>query len=188
MAVLNRWSDADAQAAVAHYGARGVSEALALRTAAKVKESLAGDVESRVQYAEAQAQRALAENVEAVFSDGRERMPDFDQVVTQQTPVHQNAVPFIAESERGAEILYHLGKNPAAARDLWQKFETAPAQALMELGRIEARIATPAAKTVSKAPRPAPAITGGSSPPAFDAARASVSDVAAQLRQLGVIK
>jgi rhamnose utilization protein RhaD (predicted bifunctional aldolase and dehydrogenase)/NAD(P)-dependent dehydrogenase (short-subunit alcohol dehydrogenase family) len=32
MAVLNRWSDTDAQAAVAHYGARGVSEALALRT------------------------------------------------------------------------------------------------------------------------------------------------------------
>lgn len=32
MAVLNRWSDADAQAAVAHYGAGGVSEALALRT------------------------------------------------------------------------------------------------------------------------------------------------------------
>lgn len=32
MAVLNRWSDADAQTAVAHYGARGVSEALALRT------------------------------------------------------------------------------------------------------------------------------------------------------------
>ncbi len=32
MSIRNRWSDADAAAAVAHYGAQGVSEALALRT------------------------------------------------------------------------------------------------------------------------------------------------------------
>ena len=32
MSVLNRWSDAEAAAAVAHYGAQGVSEPLALRT------------------------------------------------------------------------------------------------------------------------------------------------------------
>ena len=32
MSVLNRWSDADAAAAVAHYGAQGVAEPLALRT------------------------------------------------------------------------------------------------------------------------------------------------------------
>lgn len=163
-------------------------EALALRTAAKVKESLAGDVESRVQYAEAQAQRALQENVEAVFADGRERMPDFDQVVTPQTPVHANAVPFIAESEAGAEILYHLGKNPTVARDLWHKFQTAPAQALIELGRIEARIAKPAANSVSKAPPPAKIVTGGSNPPSFDPQRASVSDMAAELRKAGVIR
>jgi rhamnose utilization protein RhaD (predicted bifunctional aldolase and dehydrogenase) len=32
MPALNRWSDAEAAAAVAHYGAGGVCEALALRT------------------------------------------------------------------------------------------------------------------------------------------------------------
>ena len=32
MPVLNRWSDAEAAAAVAHYGAQGVAEPLALRT------------------------------------------------------------------------------------------------------------------------------------------------------------
>ena len=32
MSVLNRWSDAEAAAAVAHYGAQGVAEPLALRT------------------------------------------------------------------------------------------------------------------------------------------------------------
>jgi hypothetical protein len=163
-------------------------EALALRTAAKVKESLAGDVEARAHHAEAQAQRVLAENVDAMYADGRERMPDFDQVVTARTPVHQDAVPFIAESERGAEVLYHLGRNPQVALDLYQKFSSNPAQALIELGRIEARIATPAAKAVTKAPRPAPAITGGSSPPSFDASRASVADMAAELRAAGLIR
>ena len=163
-------------------------EALALRTAAKVTERLGADVEARATHAEHQAQRVLQENVEAVFSDGRERMPDFDQVVTERTPVHQHAVPFIAQSERGAEVLYHLGKNPAAAADLYQKFASNPAQALIELGRIEARIATPAPKAVSKAPRPAPAITGGSSPPAFDASRASVDDMAAELKAAGLIR
>lgn len=163
-------------------------EALALRTAAKIRESLAGDVETRAQYAEQQAQRALAENVEAVFSDGRERMPDFDQVVTERTPVHASAVPFIAESERGAEVLYHLGKNPQVASDLYQKFATNPAQALMELGRIEARISVPASKPVSKAPPPAKIVTGGSNPPSFDPSRASVSDMAAELRKAGVIR
>ena len=153
-------------------------EALAMRTAAKVRESLAGDVEARASHAEQMAQRALAENVEAIYQDGRERMPDFDTVVTDRTPVHANAVPFIAESERGSEVLYHLGKNPQVALDLYRKFDANPAQALIELGRIEARLSVPAPKTVSKAPRPVPAISGGSSPPAFDATQASVADMA----------
>lgn len=163
-------------------------EALALRTAAKVRESLAGDVEARASHAQQLAERALAENVEAIYQDGRERMPDFDQVVTDRTPVHRNAVPFIAESERGSELLYHLGKNPQVALDLYRKFDASPAQALVELGRIEARLSVPAPKTASKAPRPVPAITGGSSPPAFDASQASVDDMAAQLRKAGLIR
>ena len=163
-------------------------EALALRTAAKVRESMAGDIEVRAQSAAQEADRVMAENVAAMLEDARERMPDFDQVVTHQTPIHANAVPFIAESERGAEIVYHLGKNPQVARDLWQKFQSNPAQALIELGRIEARIAAPPVRTASKAPRPAPAISGGSSPPSFDPSQASVADMAAEMRKLGLIR
>ena len=163
-------------------------EALALRTAAKVRESLAGDVEARASQADQAAHRALAENVEATFDDGRERMPDFDQVVTERTPVHPNAVPFLAESERGADILYHLGKNPDVARSLYQTFARDPARALIELGRLEAKISAPAARSVSKAPPPAKIVTGGSNPPAFDPSRASVADMAAEMRKLGLIR
>jgi hypothetical protein len=163
-------------------------EALALRTAAKVRESLSSDVEARAREADYAAQRALTENIEATISDGRERMPDFDQVVTDRTPVHANAVPFLVESEKGADLLYHLGKNPDIARTLYQTFDRDPARALIELGRLEARISVPTSKPVSKAPPPAKIVTGGSNPPSFDPSRASVSDMAAELRKAGVIR
>lgn len=168
------------------------NEELAERTAWKVQQRQAADSEARLnserQTAAVEQTRAMAAAWEESKQEARERIPDFDQVVTDATPIHQRAAPFIVESEKGAEIAYYLGKNPKAANDLFEKFNTAPAQALIELGRIEARLTAPAPKTLSTAPKPAPTLGGGANPLQFDAARASVDDMAARLRASGLIR
>lgn len=168
------------------------NEEIAERAAWKVQQRTAENTEARLQQerqavAQEQSQR-LAAAWEEAKEDARERLPDFDQVVTDRTPIHQRAASFIVESEKGADIAYWLGKNPKEAQSLFDKFETAPAHALVELGRIEARLSAPAPKTVSTAPKPAPILSGGANPIAFDMSRASVEDVAAQLRKSGHIR
>lgn len=163
-------------------------EALALRTAQRVREMGAQDHEARAEMERARAEQAMFEQWAAIKDEARDKMPDFDQVVTDQTPIHRFAAPFLVESEKGGEIAYWLGKNPDAARDLYRKFETAPAQALVELGRIEARVSSATPKTQTKAPKPAPTLGGMASPPGFDQFSASVSDFAAELKKAGVIR
>jgi hypothetical protein len=163
-------------------------ELLAAKTAQHFRQSQVEDHTVRAQAEQANSQRAIQEGWAAIQEDMRAKAPDFDQVVNDRTPIHKHAAPFIVESEKGGEIAYWLGKNPDAARDLYQKFETAPAQAYIELGRIEARLSAAPPKQVSTAPKPAPVLNGGVSPLGFDIHRASVSDTAAQLKKLGVIR
>jgi hypothetical protein len=162
-------------------------EVIAEKTAAKLRESSAAEIERQGQAAREQAQAAMQEAWSAHAEEMRAKYADFDQVFGSTTPIHQVAAPFIAESENGGEIAYYLAKNPAEARALYDKFQVNPAQGLVELGRIEARVNVPPAKKTSAAPRPAAVLNGGRNPPAFDPASASVSDVAAQLRKAGVI-
>lgn len=163
-------------------------DALAARTAQKVRESFAGDYEQQAQRHTARAEQAVVEAWSAIKDDARERMPDFDAVVTDSTPIHQRAAPFIVESEKAAEIAYYLGKNVEAARELYREFETNPARALIKLGQIEAKVSTAAPKSHSSAPKPAPVLSGSSSPPAFDPKNGSVSDMRAHLKRMGVIR
>lgn len=168
------------------------SEEIAKRAAWEVRQQTAQEKQAAVNaereavYAERQ-QKMAAAWTEAV-EDARERLPDFDQVFTDQVPVHPRAVEFIVESEKSAEIAYWLGKNPKAAEALAKQFETAPAKALIELGRIESRVGVPQAKTLSTAPKPAPTLGGGANPLQFDAARATPDDMAVQLRKAGLIR
>lgn len=168
------------------------NEELAEKTAWKVHQRQATEAEARLQSARESAAAEQAQKLAGAWDEqvqeAKERIPDFDTVVTPQTPIHQRAAPFIVESEKGADIAYWLGKNPDAAKSLYQKFESAPAQALIELGRIEARLSAPTPKTVSTAPKPAQTLSGGANPLQFDAARSSVDDFATQLRKAGVIR
>ena len=162
------------------------------KTAWKIQQSSVAEKEQALQVErEARAvaqQQALNETWQDVIEDARTRLPDFDAVVTDKTPIHARAAPFIVESEKAADLAYFLGKNPKEAAALYDQFETAPAKALIELGKLEARLSAPKAKTVSTAPKPAPILSGGANPIAFDMSRASVDDVAAQLRKLGHIR
>lgn len=167
-------------------------EEIAERAAWKIRQQSAQDksaaIDSERQAVAFEQQQKMLAAWDEARADARERIPDFDQVVNDRTPIHQRAAPFIVESEKGAEIAYWLGKNPQAAQALYSQFETAPARALVELGRIEARVSAPAAKTVSTAPKPAPILNGGVNPLGFDVGKASVNDVAEQLRKAGIIR
>lgn len=166
-------------------------EAVAERTAWKLQQSSVAEKEQTLQQereSRAQAhQQAIREAWQDIADDARERMPNFDNAFA-RTPIHERFVPHLVESEKAADLAIFLGNNPKEAQALFEQFETAPARALIELGRIEARLSAPKAKTVSTAPKPAPVLTGGSNPLQFDMSRASVEDVAAQLRKGGHIR
>ena len=168
------------------------NEELAERTAWKVRQSQASDAEARLdaerRAAVAETQTRLAAAWEETVSEARQSMPDFDQVFTKDTPVHERAAPFIVESDLSAEIAYYLGKNRAEAAELFNTFETNPALGLMKLGRIEAHLSRPAPNKVSTAPKPAPVLSGGQNPLGFDPERASVGDMAERLKKAGIIR
>ena len=161
------------------------SDELAERTAWKVKQS---NAEEQVVRARQDRVSSLAQSWNETTESMREKIPDFDAVVTERTPIHARAAQHIIESEKGGDIAYYLGKNPDAARSLYDKFESSPAQAFIELGRIEARLSAPKAKTVSTAPKPASTLNGGSNPMAFDPDKSSITDMQAYLRKSGVIR
>lgn len=167
-------------------------EELAERTAWKVRQAQAEERETQLTQerhrAALEQQDKLAQAWTEAVDEARTRIPDFDAVVTDKVPIHARAAPYIVESEKGAEIAYWLGKNPQAAEDLYRKFESAPAQALIELGRIEGRMTTPDPKRMSTAPRPPQILSGGANPLAFDPGRASAEDMAAHLRKAGIIR
>lgn len=167
------------------------TEELAERTAWKVRQQTAAEAEARLKEqkdaATAETTAKLAAAWMEAVEDARERIKDFDSVVTDKTPIHARAVPFIVESDKSAEIAYWLGKNPKDAEALYAKFESQPAQALIELGRIEARLSAPEPKRVSTAPKPAKTLNGGASPLSFDGSKAGVGDMQAWLKKAGVI-
>ncbi len=109
---------------------------------------------------------------------------DFEEVLnsikgTELERVHQDVTEYIQESEQGAELLYHLAKNPDVL-DRLRKLS--PRRFIAELGKLEAKweekappakedtptlseVATTTARPVSKAPAPiAPLDTAGIAP------------------------
>lgn len=162
-------------------------EELAARTANHIRSQQVGDYERQAQEDRARADRAMAEAWHMHRVEMSEQHPDFDAKVA-QTPIHDRAIPFIVNSENGGEVAYWLANNLEKAAQLKVQFETDPASALIELGRIEARLTVPEAKRVSAAPKPAATLAGGSSPMGFDPRSASVDDFAAQLKKAKLIR
>lgn len=117
------------------------------------------------QKAEAEDAKIRAERV-AEFSDQvvekRAQYADLDQVlaVAQRADVVANHIAdMVLVSESPVDLAYHLGKNPALARQISQM---PPIAAARELGRIEARLSLPKPKLETQAPSPiAPVKPGG---------------------------
>ena len=122
----------------------------------KVEQKLSSRSEAE-KKAQAEAERQTAMQYhgtrEAAF---RESHPDYDQVAgNPRLPITEAMAEAAFTSEKGPELLYHLGKNPQEAARI---AALSPYQAAMEL-RLEARLARPQ-KTQTGAPDPITPISG----------------------------
>jgi hypothetical protein len=117
--------------------------------------------------------QAIFQSYHAQVQRAKESYPDWDDVVNQSIHIGRDAQVAILELENAAEVVYYLGKNPSYAAKLGQM---SPAAAIMEVGRLSARLnGTPSGEEYEyRRPRPkvpAPVRTvstaGSSATPSF---------------------
>lgn len=115
--------------------------------------------EQRQRQAQTQDQQRKERFMES--SDAaREKYDDFDEVAFgDEVKVTKAMAVIIAESDNPGEMAYFLGKNPSEASRI---AKLSPEKAALELGKLEAKMAAPPAKTQTGAPPPAKTIKGGS--------------------------
>lgn len=105
----------------------------------------------------------------------------FDEAGDMNVP--PDTAQFILESDVGPKIAYHLAKNPS---DLERLQRLSPTRRLAELGKLEDRLAKPAApKKVSAAPAKLAEVKGGSDAPATGKPRSYSEWKANRARQAG---
>lgn len=167
-------------------------EAIAERAAWKNRQLATEDARAQLdeerQSAAREQEIRLGQAWQEVVEDARARLPDFDQVVNEKTYIHPRMAPRLLASESAAEIAYYLGKNPREAKALFDKFNSDPAEAYEAFGELRTKVAAPAPRQVSNAPKPAPLLNGGANPKGFDIATASVEETKAHLKKMGVIR
>ena len=130
----------------------------------KVNERLAAAQQEQTQ---AQKQAELAKQQQKFHARAETLgFDDFVEVVyNPDLQVSQDMIEIAFDSDKGPELLYFLGKNPAEAARI---ASMSAAQAARELGRLEASLDMPPAKNVSSAPPPIKPISGGGEPPQMD--------------------
>lgn len=129
----------------------------------KVNEKLA--VVQQEQTAAQQRQRLL-EQQRIVHEKGDSIADDFVEVVyNPELLISQEVAELAFDSEKGAEILYYLGKNPSESERISR---LSPVAAAREIGRLEASLSMPSPKLTTSAPPPIKSISGGGEPPQKD--------------------
>lgn len=139
--------------------------------------------QERAENAEAVAERLTQDHFAAKIEDARGKWADFD-IVTQnpRLPISQEMAKVIQDSEAGAEVFYHLGKNPAEAARISRLPSHLQAA---ELGKLE---------VVITAPKPAPRLPAAPIKPVSGIAAGGAKDPASmtmaeyvQARNAGLI-
>lgn len=136
----------------------GVNDILETRQA---KERQAAAIEAEAEILEGYAERV---------ADIKANIPDFDDAMKAMAGVNvrNDIAREITMSEKGPLIAYHIAKNPQKLREL---NAMTPIEVAREIGRLEGSLRMPASNKQTKAPPPAPKITGGAKP-AFDPTKA----------------
>lgn len=120
--------------------------------------------EEQIRQYQAHVQREYQGRVEKA----RAKYEDFDDLVGDPTlPITVPMAHVIAEMEMGPDVAYYLAQNRADAERIAR---LSPARAAIELGKIEAKVASaPAPKTVTPSHAPAPITpVSGKAPVASD--------------------
>lgn len=128
----------------------------------KFKRSQADDLRESAQAAQQSAQQALQAAYNERLMDFAAETPDFHTVAMnpalQITPVMAEQ---IMDSDLGPQVQYYLGTNPREAARI---AALSPAQQIREIGRLEARVSSPAPRRVTQAPAPIKPVAGNSKP------------------------
>jgi len=135
-------------------------------TAYEVKKGIAEDREQQAQVAGEAQNREIFSRHQQRVEVARGNHEDWDEVAQQaQFPVPAGVQLYIMQDDAGAEILYHLAKNPEVSRKLSQMPDVL---AIAEVGKIAASLAgdsktapVPTGKPVSTAPKPRKPVGGG---------------------------
>lgn len=116
----------------------------------KAEQSQATEVQTQAE------QRQAFDNRAQTFAESH---PDFDEVARNPNlPVTPGMAELLNVSEKGPELLYHLGQNPGEAARL---ASLPQGQAAMELGRIEAQLSVLQPNTQTSAPPVIEPLTDG---------------------------
>jgi hypothetical protein len=164
-----------------NYDEAAYEEALDAYYDAKSDERVEAKLKARDEQA---AAKARVESWKSRETEFKAKTSDYDTVARDSSlPISAAMADVIRESERGPELLYHLGKN----RDLAEQiYGLSKEMAAYKLGRIEAKLDVPPPApaaipkpAVSKAPPPPPKIDATDATPTFrttDASGDALSD------------
>jgi hypothetical protein len=147
-------------------------------------------------YQQQQAQKAMEERRRAEeharrqqtiatrVAEGQQKYTDWDEVVNNPMlpplpQVNPAVVEAILEHEQMPEITYFLGKNPAEAHRIAQM---PPARAILEVGKIAAKLSLQPAQP-SKAPPPPGQVSGGNATVQKDPSQMSYDEFVAFRRK-----
>lgn len=122
----------------------------------KITQRDLSNLEREKQAAEAAARDSIAEAWVARVNEFKATAKDFDEVAY-SAPISEGTAMLIAEMDEGPELAYQLGKNHAEARRIDRLPDRAKA---IELGKIAARLSTPAPVRTTKAPEPIDPVGG----------------------------
>lgn len=125
------------------------------------------------QATESRRQRALEH--EQRVTDAKSVITDFDSVMEgmKGVEVRDDLIDEIMSSKNSAVIAYHLAQNPTELEALNRM---SPRELAREMGRLEATLKLPEAKTKTSAPPPLSKVKGAASPPSQEKALAAWLD------------
>jgi hypothetical protein len=140
----------------------------------KVRRSSVDDLNASAQDAEARAKEMAARAYQERVMDFAAETPDFQSVAGNPAlPITPVMAEEIVDSDYGPQVQYYLGKNPRMAAQI---AALSPREQIRAIGRLEARVSSPATKRVTQAPQPIKPVAGTRTSAAFDPEKATVEE------------
>lgn len=149
----------------------------ALEEARTKEEAKKAETEARERITKARERfDDLAEKVAEHYEDFNDVMDDFYKGRSPLKNFDRSSLEYIFEGDhsRGPELVYHLHQNEDVAKRI---ASMRPVQQVAELARLEASLAKPGAKNVSKAPAPPKRVGGTGGPDGKDPEKMSIEEM-----------